>query len=71
MEKQNEIDINSALEHIVEDVREIKKKIITLSLEKTAKVNKAWKNLISLGDKITELWRGPSAVEEIRLQREK
>jgi len=71
MKEHRQIDISSTLEHIVGEVREIKKTIISLSVEKTAKVNKTWKDLISVSDRVTKLWKGPSAVEEIRQQREK
>lgn len=66
-----ETDINSTLEHIVQELREIKKAIISSTIEKRDKTNKAWKDLMEVRSRITKMWRGSSAVEEIRQQREK
>lgn len=33
--------------------------------------DKAWKDLFSLREEITRRWSGPSAVDEVRRQREK
>lgn len=66
-----ETDINSTLEHIVQELREIKKAIISSTIEKRDKTNKAWKDLMEVRSRITKMWRGASAVEEIRQQREK
>jgi hypothetical protein len=63
--------LESRLNHLIHELKEIKKEII---LQKFGKIDipknklNAW---IDLGKKVTPRWDGLSAVEEIVLQREK
>jgi hypothetical protein len=63
--------LENKLDDLIHEITEMKKQII---LEKSIKVEAAqnsireWK---ALGKKVSAKWNGPSAVEEIREQREK
>lgn len=63
--------LESRLNDIIHEITEMRKQII---LDKSVKVETAqnrvreWK---ALGKKVSANWNGPSAVEEIRQQREK
>jgi hypothetical protein len=63
--------LESRLSALMHEITEMKKQIV---LDKPIKVDGAqnrireWK---ALGKKVSAKWRGPSAVEEIRQQREK
>ena len=63
--------INTSLSHIVHELLELKRDIITLKGREETGSEEAWKDLLSLSDEITKLWKGHSAIEEIREQREK
>ena len=63
--------LENRLDDLIHEITEMKKQII---LEKSIKLGAAqnsireWK---ALGKKVSAKWNGPSAVEEIREQREK
>jgi hypothetical protein len=63
--------LENRLDDLIHEITEMKKQII---LDKSIKVEAAqnrireWK---ALGKKVSAKWNGPSAVEEIRQQREK
>ena len=63
--------LESRLDDLIHEIMEMKKQII---FDKSIKVEAAqnrireWK---ALGKKVSAKWKGPSAVEEIRQQREK
>jgi hypothetical protein len=63
--------LESRLNNLIHEITEMRKQII---LDKTIKVEasqnriREWK---ALGKKVSAKWNGPSAVEEIRQQREK
>ncbi len=63
--------ISTSLSHIVHELLELKREIISLKGREENKTEEAWKDLLSLSDEITTLWKGPSAIEEIKEQREK
>jgi len=63
--------VNASLSHIVHELLELKRDIVVLKSGEKNKSEEAWRDLLSLSDEITKLWKGPSAVEEIREQREK
>jgi predicted nucleic acid-binding Zn-ribbon protein len=69
MKKIAEIDVK--INHIMHEIIELKKALIPLKFNDKEKNNQAWNDLMAASDKITELWQGKSAVEEIRDQREK
>ena len=64
-------EVNTKINHLLRDVKDIQKSIILLNQEnkKTVKAkNIKW---ATLGKKISAKWHGISAVDEIRNQREK
>ena len=63
--------INTSLSHIVHELLELKRDIITLKDREENRNEEAWNDLLSISDEITRLWNGFSAIEEIREQREK
>jgi hypothetical protein len=70
--KMNHIKkIRERLNHILGEVIELKKEIITLGLKDKEKAESAWKDLTDAIPEVTRKWRGPGAVAEIRAQREK
>jgi hypothetical protein len=64
-------EVNTKLNNLLRDVKDIQKSIILLKQEKKksakAKASK-WENL---GKKISDNWKGASVVDEIRDQRDK
>jgi hypothetical protein len=63
--------LESRLDDLIHEITEMKKQII---LDKTIKAKAAHDRILewkSLGKKVSAKWKGPSAVEEIRDQREK
>ena len=63
--------INTSLSHIVHELLELKRDIITLKDREENRSEEAWNDLLSISGEITRLWNGPSAIEEIKEQREK
>lgn len=63
--------IESYLDHITKDVMEVRKMIVHLNVVNRKKTLKAWKDLRKASNEISKLWHGLSAVDEIRMQREK
>ncbi len=59
------------IDHAIHDLVKLKKEIILLELPSKEESNKAWDKLMVLSEKITKVWKGPGAVEEIKGQREK
>lgn len=57
--------------HIEEDMITVKKEMIQLGEKDGQKAEAAWNDLIAASREISLKWRGSSAVEEIRKQREK
>ena len=68
---QDVTKISMRLNRIVHELLELKRDIIALKGREGNKSEEAWRDLLSLSDEITKLWKGPSAVEEIKEQREK
>jgi hypothetical protein len=62
--------IKKHLDYMSHEIVEIKKLIIGLESNKQ-KSNKAWDDLMGAADQISEKWTEISAVDEIRLQRDK
>lgn len=66
---KEEIDVK--LVHILHDIKDVQKAIIRMKLEEKGKREdrlSKWKLLV---EKVSSKWVGPTAVEEIRQQREK
>ncbi len=59
------------LDHITQDVAELKKSLLIIQVRDAKKSEEAWKGLLVASDAISRKWKGPSAVEEIREQRSK
>ncbi len=64
-------DIRAHMDHIMEEVNELKMAIIALNIRNEERTEKAWKDLMLASIEISKRWKGPSAVDEIRNQRDK
>ncbi len=66
-------EIKERLERIKRELAEIEKMPISRGFRATDRrdCEEAWKALLSLNEEISRRWKGPSAAEEIRLQRER
>lgn len=64
-------EVKNRLEHITEDLSSIKKALITIEVGDAEKNEGAWRDIVAASREISKRWKGPSAVEEIRAQREK
>lgn len=62
--------IKKHLDYMFHEIVEIKKLIVGLESDKE-KSNRAWDDLMSVSDQISEKWTEVSATDEIRSQREK
>jgi len=63
--------LKNSINHVEEDLINIKKTIISLDISNKEKNQEAWDDIISASKEISKLWKGMSVVEEIRKQREK
>lgn len=63
--------IRERLPHILGEVIELKKDIITLEIKDKEKAKSAWKDLTGAISEVTRKWKEPGAVAEIRDPREK
>ena len=59
------------LNRITQELMEAKKIAIRLETIDQEKAERAWEDLMLASEEISQKWEGPSAAEEIRLQREK
>jgi hypothetical protein len=59
------------LDRMSEELTEMKKIAMRLETVDREKAEAAWKDLMLASEEISQRWEGPSAVEEIALQREK
>ena len=59
------------LDHMTRELTEVKKIIIGLETINRERSEQAWNDLMSVSAEVSRRWQGPTAVEEIRLQREK
>ena len=62
--------IRKHLDYMSYEIVELKKLIVGLESDKQ-KSNRAWNDLMSVSDQISEKWTEVSAADEIRSQREK
>ena len=65
------IHIKGHLDSIAHAVAQLRKIIIYRHPNDHDKNQKAWDELMALSDEMSEQWKGPSAVDEVRTQREK
>jgi len=69
---EQEMNLDEKLKRIVREVNEIRKEVIVLRFTHRAPEPgnriKTWRRL---AEKVSSKWQGPSALEEIRSQREK
>ena len=63
--------LKDSINHVEEDLINIKKTIISLDISNKEKNQEAWDDMMSASKEISKLWKGISVVEEIRKQREK
>ena len=69
MESYQEID--ELLVHITDELNQIRKMTIGHITVDKIKSEKAWNDQMNISKKISEEWKGRSALEEIQSQREK
>ena len=65
------MDVGAKLDHITHEISEIKKIIVETKLVDRQRTENAWNDLMSASEEVSKLWKGKSAVEEIKDQREK
>ncbi len=63
--------LGAHLDIMMQELVQIKRVIIGLGHRDEQKTEKAWDELMAASKQISKEWRGPSAVEEIKSQREK
>jgi ribosomal protein S10 len=68
---QNSHEIESHLERITEELVQIRKITVGLKTVDKLKAERVWKDLMEASKQISSEWKGPTALEEIRSQREK
>ncbi|MEA3254849.1 MAG: hypothetical protein U9Q22_03325 [Candidatus Altiarchaeota archaeon] len=73
MKMQSYENINTHLDHITEEINKVKKVIISHALieRDKEKTQRAWQDLENASKEISNLWKGPTAIDEIKMQREK
>lgn len=59
------------LDHLTQELTEVRKIIINMEVIDREKIERAWRDLVSVSEEVSRDWKGPTAAEEIRLQREK
>ena len=70
---ENTKEIIERLDKLTQEINQIKKILILQAAkpDPDPETKEAWKRLQEESEEISTLWKGPSAVEEIRAQREK
>ncbi len=68
---QNLQEIEEHLEHISEELSQIRKITLDLKTVDKIKAERAWEDLMDASKQISREWKGPTALEEIQSQREK
>lgn len=68
---QNLKEIEEHLEHISEELSQIRKITIELRTVDKLKAERAWNDLMEVSKQISKEWKGLTALEEIQSQREK
>ncbi|MEA1868647.1 MAG: hypothetical protein U9N09_00560 [Euryarchaeota archaeon] len=63
--------LGAHLDIIMQELVQIKRVVVGLGHRDEQKAEKAWNELMTASKQISKEWRGPSAVEEIKSQREK
>jgi hypothetical protein len=64
-------EIKGHLDHETQELIQIKMLIIRVDAKDKQKTERAWDDLMSVSKEISRAWKGGTAVEEIRAQREK
>lgn len=64
-------NIKEHLDRISKELSQIKKLLINQWTIDQKKMNVHWEDFLDTSKEISKKWKGPSAVEEIRQQREK
>jgi len=59
------------LDHLTQELTEVRKIIINMEVIDREKIERAWRDLVSVSEEVSRDWKGPTVAEEIRLQREK
>jgi len=64
-------EVMERLEHITEEIIQTKKRVMKLEVGDKEKREGAWEDLMAASEEISNRWRGYSAVEEVKSQRDK
>ena len=63
--------IKAHLERMSQEISDLMKILMKVDIRDRERREEAWRSLLDASEEVTRLWKGPSAVEEIRSQREK
>jgi len=64
-------DIKNKLDMLEEELKDVKKVLVTMGPANTKKNYRAWKRLVKAGKEVSRRWKGKDAAGEIREQRTK
>lgn len=64
-------NIKEQLDRISRELMQLKKMVVYEGVIDKQRTERAWKNLLNASKQISRRWKGLSAVEEIKRQREK
>jgi hypothetical protein len=67
----SQASIKEHLDRISKELSQIKKLLIDQWIIDQKKVNVNWEDFLNMSKEISKKWKGPSAVDEVRQQREK
>jgi hypothetical protein len=67
----SQANMKEQIDRISKELMQLKKMMIYEGAVDKQKAESAWKNLLNASKQISKKWKGPSAVDEIREQREK
>jgi hypothetical protein len=63
--------IKAHLERMSQEISDLMKILMKVDIRDRERREEAWRSLLDASEEVTRLWKGPSAAEEIRSQREK
>jgi hypothetical protein len=64
-------ELLNRLEKLTHEIKQIKASIVLNSTHEGSPSAGAWQDLLATSEEISRLWEGPSALDEIRDQRDK
>jgi hypothetical protein len=67
--KVNNQEFKERLDKLTHEINQLKSILIYQYQPEKKKSRESWDNLVEISDEVSQLWVGPSALEEIREQR--